>query len=35
MAKQDVDTNNNSIQTYFGGAFSHRASCMLRNVVSF
>lgn len=35
MAKQDVDINNNSIQTYFGGAFSHKASCILRNAVSF
>lgn len=34
MAKQDVDINNNSIQTYFAGVFSHTA-CMLRNVVSF
>lgn len=35
MAKQDVDINNNSIQTYFAGVFSHTVSCMLRNVVSF
>lgn len=35
MAKQDVDINNNSIQTYFGGAFSHAASCTLKNVASF